>query len=83
MNQNPEQKGTRIQMRKDRIKLEIAYRFRKARRIAGLTQAELGESLGLNRVTISYIEGGMRSVKAQELGAITQKLGVTVEWLLG
>ena len=50
-------------------------RIRELRRKAGLTQAGLGERLGLQQETISQYENGRRPVTLEHLRAIARELG--------
>lgn len=67
----------------------VGKRVKAARENAGLSQVELAAALcvdykiNLERVQISTIERGLRSVKDKELNAIAKILEVTPNWLLG
>lgn len=60
----------------------LSGRIARARAEAGLTQAELASSTGLERTAIAKVETGARGVSAIELARIAQALGQRVEWLL-
>jgi transcriptional regulator with XRE-family HTH domain len=66
----------------DALALALARAIRAERSRAGLTQAELGERLGVHGVTISQIENVTRRVYVDELPAICTALGVTLAQLL-
>ena len=59
----------------------IAERLRQARASAGLSQGQIAKLLGMHRPTITEIEAGRRRVSAEELGALADAYGVTVQWL--
>lgn len=61
----------------------IAARVRTARELAGLSQGQVARLLGLHRPTVSEIEAGRRSIKAEELGELAQLYGVSIKWLSG
>jgi transcriptional regulator with XRE-family HTH domain len=70
-------------MESSKKKERIASRFKAARIQQDLTQEEIAINLGIHRPTVSYIEAGQRSIKAEELGFFARELKVPVEWLLG
>jgi transcriptional regulator with XRE-family HTH domain len=61
----------------------IAKRIREARRMAGLSQAQAAQMLGLHRPSISEIEAGHRSVSAEEIAKLAEIFDVSASWLLG
>ena len=67
----------------------IGKRVKDARQKLGISQVELAATLcvdhniNLERVQISTIERGIRSVKDKELDAIARVLEVTPNWLMG
>ena len=61
----------------------IASRIREARRMAGLSQAQVAKMLGLQRPSVTDIEGGNRTVAAEELAKLAEIFDVSVSWLLG
>src|SRR5260370_121983 len=61
----------------------IARRIREARRMAGLSQGQVAKMLGLQRPSVTEIEGGNRSVAAVELAALAEVFDVSDNWLLG
>lgn len=56
-------------------------RITKARKAAGLTQAQLAEKIGRARTAIANYESGLREPDAQVLEAIAKALDVTVQSL--
>jgi len=61
---------------------ELVRRIRRARREAGLTQAEVAEDLGLPQSVISRLEAGQRKVSAIELRDLSELLEVSMEHLV-
>lgn len=61
----------------------IASRIREARKMAGLSQAQLAKMLNLHRPSISEIEAGNRSVSAEEIAELAEIFDVSASWLLG
>lgn len=61
----------------------IAARLREARKIAGLSQAQVAKMLGLHRPSISEAEAGNRKVSADEIKKLAEIYDVGVSWLLG
>lgn len=61
----------------------IASRLREARKMAGLSQAQVARELGLHRPSISEAEAGNRKVSAGELAKLAKLYDVSVSWLLG
>ena len=67
----------------------VGKKVREARQKLGLSQVEFAATLcvdykiNLERVQISTIERGIRSVKDKELYAIAKVLDVTPNWLMG
>ncbi len=59
----------------------IAERLRVAREMAGLTQAQVADILGLHRPAISEMEAGRRKVSGEELGKLSEVYGVAVDWI--
>lgn len=58
-------------------------RLRQLRENQKLSQAELGEALGMNQNTISRYETGMREPSNRDLILIADYFGVSVDYLLG
>lgn len=61
-------------------KEEIGKKIRVLRRTRGLTQEQLAEKLRVKRATISNYEIGRRSPHIKELEAISEALGVNLEY---
>ncbi len=61
---------------------KIAARLREARVLAGLSQAQAAEKLGLQRPAISEIEAGKRKVSAEEIIEFANLYKVDTSWLL-
>ncbi len=61
----------------------VAGRLREARKLAGLSQAQVAELMKLHRPTVSEIEAGRRGVPSEELSALASLYGVSTAWLLG
>ena len=60
----------------------IGERLRRTRLIAGMSQAELGKRVGLDRTMVAKIEAGTRRLGALELTQISGVLGVPIGYLL-
>jgi len=61
----------------------IATRLREARKMAGLSQAQVAKMLGLHRPSISEAEAGNRKVSADEITKLAEIYDVSLSWLLG
>ncbi len=59
---------------------DLGRRIADARREAGMTQADLAASIGLERSALVRMESGERKVSATELVAISGALGRPVDW---
>ena len=57
--------------------------LRKARKLKGLTQLEMGKKIGLSRQAYAAYETGIRDPDTTTLARIAKILGVTVDFLLG
>lgn len=62
--------------------MSINERIKQARRAAGLTQRQLGDSIGAIYATISNYETGRVIPDANKLGEIAEATGVSTEWLI-
>ncbi len=51
--------------------------------MAGLSQAQVAQMLGLRRPSVTDIEMGHRTVAAEELARLAEIFDVSVTWLLG
>ena len=61
----------------------IATRIREARRMAGLSQAQVAKILELPRPSITDMESGNRKVSAEEISVLAELYDVSASWLLG
>lgn len=61
-------------------KEEIGKKIRILRKTRGLTQEQLADKLNIKRATISNYEIGRRSPHIKELEAISEALGVNLEY---
>jgi transcriptional regulator with XRE-family HTH domain/Zn-dependent peptidase ImmA (M78 family) len=60
----------------------IGERLRRTRLIAGMSQAELGKHVGLDRTMVAKIEAGTRRIGALELTQLSAALDVPIGYLL-
>lgn len=67
----------------DEKKLIIASRLREARKMAGLSQSQVANMLGLHRPSVTESELGKRKVSADELAKLSEIYDVSESWLLG
>ena len=56
--------------------------LRQARELAGLSQAELADEIGVGRTTIVALEGGRTRLFNKTVSLIADRLGISVETLL-
>lgn len=61
----------------------FGQRIASLRKLAGLTQKQLGEGVGLSMQAINDIEKGRRSTNVLKSIAIARLLNTTVEYLAG
>lgn len=61
----------------------LGANIRAARKLAGLTQEQLGEKLGISNVAIGQFEHGRSMPAVTTLAELAQALGVTYGVLLG
>lgn len=61
----------------------IASRLREARKMAGLSQAQVAKILSLHRPSITELESGNRKVSAEEISKLAELYDVSEAWLLG
>ena len=61
----------------------IGERIARARALRGLTQMELGASIGVSDQTVSNWEVGLRTPRADMLLRLCWALGCSADWLLG
>lgn len=62
---------------------KIAVRIREARKLAGLSQTQVANILGIHRPSVTEIEAGNRRVSAEELARMAELFDVSVAWLVG
>lgn len=62
---------------------EETYNVKKARELAGLSQKQMAEALGITQQSVYYYESGTRDIKASMLLKMSKVTGVTVSYLLG
>ena len=62
---------------------DMSKRVKFAREVAGLSQAQVADALGIHRPSVSEIEAGRRRVTAEEMVALARVFGVSLEWLAG
>lgn len=63
-------------------KVAIGARVKEARKLAGLSQAQLARLMEMHRPSISEVEAGRRRLSADELSRLSGLLDVSVEWLV-
>lgn len=61
----------------------LAERLRTAREMAGLSQGQVAQKLGLHRPSVSEMEAGRRQVSAGELAELAELYAVDLSWLAG
>jgi transcriptional regulator with XRE-family HTH domain len=65
------------------VVIKLKYRrIRDLREDKDLTQAQLGEAIGVPQRTLSYYENGQRMVPLEVLSAIADFFGVSVDYIL-
>ena len=64
-------------------RLSMAVRIKEARKLAGLSQGQVAQMLGLHRPSVSEIEAGNRRVSSEELAKLAEIFDVSTSWLLG
>lgn len=63
--------------------MEVHYKFKEARKSAGLTQKEVAAVVGVNQNTYSYWENGKTKIDSESLAKLSELFGVTTDFLLG
>ena len=63
--------------------MEFCKRIREARKLAGLTQKQLGERLGVSESAVAQYESGQRVPKVDTLQRIAAALDIPLASLLG
>jgi len=66
-----------------RRRAAMAVRIKEARKLAGLSQGQVAQMLGLHRPAVSEMEAGNRRVSTDELMRLAGIFDVSVSWLLG
>lgn len=61
---------------------ELGRRIREARSAKGLTQAQLGQAVGLSRASVANIERGYQQISLHHLSQAAEVLGISVQTLL-
>jgi transcriptional regulator with XRE-family HTH domain len=61
----------------------IAARIREARKMSGLSQAQVAKMLDLPRPSVTEMESGNRKVSAEEISVLADLYEVSSSWLLG
>lgn len=62
--------------------MEVHYKFKEARKSAGLTQKEVATVVGVNQNTYSYWENGKTKIDSESLAKLSELFGVTTDFLL-
>ena len=62
--------------------VDMGKRVRKQRQLIGLTQQELAERIGVNTSFVGHVERGTRKASLETLVALSNALGVGVDYLL-
>ena len=58
-------------------------RVKQAREAVGLSQAQLGESIGVTQSAIANLEADRSGISCANLVKVADALGVSTDWLLG
>lgn len=66
----------------DEFKKQLGQALKARRKHCGLSQEKVGEALGMDRVSIGYIEQGKRAPKLSTLYALVRLYGLTFPELL-
>lgn len=61
----------------------LGPRIREARKLAGLRQVDLAESVGVPQSTVSEWETGARTPEVRYVVSLALALDVSTDWLLG
>ena len=62
---------------------EVTYNVKKARELAGLSQKQMADALGITQQSVYYYESGQRDIKASMLLKMSQVTGTTISFILG
>lgn len=63
--------------------LSLGNRIRKSRDLAGLTQEQLAEAIGVTRSSIAQYESGEKEPTVHHFADVAVALGVSADYLLG
>jgi DNA-binding XRE family transcriptional regulator len=66
----------------DNVNEKIATKIKKLRELHGYTQSELGQLIGVTQSTFNYKENGQTSWKVEELAALAEFFGLTIDDLV-
>lgn len=72
-----------VKKTKSKDSKKIAARIREARKLAGLSQAQVAKFLGIHRPSVSEIEAGNRRVSVEELARLAELFDVSIGWMIG
>ena len=61
----------------------MGSRLARARKLAGMTQRELSEAVGVDRTSVARYERGRNAPGAAHIRLLCVALGVSADWLLG
>ena len=78
----PEKQGGAFASEKE-VRREMGQRIRRLRTEARLSQQQLGDRLGVSRVSVSLYESGERAIHFSDLPRLARAFGVTVGFLFG
>lgn len=70
-------------MVRKKFMLSLGNRIKKSRDLAGFTQEQLAESIGVTRSSIAQYESGEKEPTVQHLADLAIALGVSADYLLG
>jgi transcriptional regulator with XRE-family HTH domain len=68
---------------KERCYMTVGQRIQNARKMAGLTQKELGQRMGLSYQSIAQWENGLRKPKKETIEKLADALCVSIDTLTG
>lgn len=63
--------------------MEKSYQIAKARKMAGLSQKQLADLLGMSQQAVYYYEAGRSDIKASVLKELSKATGCSVSFILG
>lgn len=62
---------------------EETYNVKMARKLAGLSQKQMADALGITQQSVHYYESGQRDIKASMLLKMSEVTGTTISFILG